>query len=78
MSTNNYNLVLEIIESYDNVNILNDFKDEFPVNKNIRKNEYLNFCMNYIDDGSEMYYINLNWKYIKSGGNESVYDELNN
>lgn len=72
----NYDLVLEIIESYEDQEILNDFKKEFKKGKNISKKEYMEFCVNYVDDMSEGYYINLNWLYIESGGDESVYDEV--
>ena len=34
------------------------------------------FCSEYIDDISEMYYIKLNWKWIKKGGDDSVYDNM--
>ena len=77
MKKSNYNLVLEIIESYEMESVLNDFKSKFKKDKNISKKDYFNFCVKYIDDMSEMYYINLNWKYIKSGGDESVFDEIN-
>ena len=74
MTKSNYDLVLEIIENYDNEEILSDFKDRFIEGKNISKKGYEEFCYEYIDDMSEMYYIKLNWKYIKSGGDESVFD----
>ena len=70
----NYDLMLEVIESYEDENILNDFLNIFKVGKNISKVDYFIFCENYIDDMSELYYIKLNWKYIKSGGDESVFD----
>jgi hypothetical protein len=72
---NNYDLVLEIIKSYEDEDILNDFKNKFEVNNNISKDDYFDFCFDYVDDMSEGYYINLNWLYIESGGDESVYDE---
>ena len=70
----NYNLVLEVIESYESQDILNDFLKTFEPGKNITRKKYVEFCSKYVDDASEGYYINLNWKYIKSGGDESVYD----
>ena len=60
----NYELVLEIIESYDDESILSDFKSEFKVSKNIRKKDYMLFCKKYIDDISEIEDIKLNWKEI--------------
>ena len=71
----NYDLVLEVIKSYEDENVLNDFKKEFKKDENVSKEDYFEFCRKYINDGSEMYYVNLNWKYIESGGNESVFNE---
>jgi hypothetical protein len=73
---NNYELVLQIIESYENEEILNDFKSKFKVGENIKKKDYMLFCSEYMDDISEMYYIKLNWKWIKKGGDDSVYDNM--
>ena len=28
-----------------------------------------------MDDMSDLYYIDLNWKYVRSGGDESVFEE---
>ena len=76
MKKSNYGLVLEIIENYEMESVLNDFKNKFEDGKNISKNDYFKFCKKYIDDMSELYYINLNWKYIESGGDESVFEEI--
>lgn len=76
MKKSNYDLVLEIVESYEMEDILNDFKDEFEEGSNISKSEFVEFFNKYIDDMSETYYIGLNWKYVNSGGDESVYDEM--
>lgn len=73
MNTSNYDLVLEVIKSYESEDVLNDFKSEFEEGKRIKKREFFEFCSNYIDDVSEGYYINLNWKYISSGGDENVF-----
>jgi hypothetical protein len=75
LEKSNYDLVLEVIENYDDEEILNDFKSKFNEGYNINKKEFVKFCEYYIDDMSEMGYIKLNWKYIESGGDESVYDE---
>ena len=69
-----YEDVLDIIESYEDEDILNDFINDFPEGEPINRTQYDDFVMDYIDDMSEMYYIKLNWKYIKSGGDESVFD----
>ena len=76
MKNSNYDLVLEIVESYEAEDIMNDFKEEFEVGSNISKSEFVEFFNKYIDDMSETYYIGLNWKYVKSGGDESVYDKM--
>ena len=72
----NYLLVLEIIENYEDKEILECFKNEFEEGKDISKEDYYEFCGRWVDDVSEGYYINLNWEYIESGGDESVYDEV--
>ena len=76
MNKNNYDLVLEIISSYENEEILNEFKSEFEEGKNVKKKDYMMFCEKFIDDISEWYYVKLNWKYIVSGGDESVFDVI--
>ncbi len=72
----NYELVLEIIKSYDDEDVLDDFKNEFKVGEDISKEDYMLFCKNYIDDMSEIDNIKLNWKWIISGGDDSVYDKM--
>ena len=57
----NFDFVKEIIESYEDEEILNDFLKEFEKDKEIKYKDYFNFCYNYIDDMSETYYINCNW-----------------
>ncbi len=71
----NYDLVLEVIEMYEDEDILNEFKNEFKIGHNFKKKEFVKFCEERMDDMSELYYINLNWKYIRSGGDESVFEE---
>ena len=70
----NYDLVLEIVRNYEDENMLNDFKNEFEVNKNISKDDYFKFCIKYNSDCGDDYYVNLNWEYIESGGDWSVFD----
>lgn len=76
MKKGNYDLVLEIVESYEDEEILKSFLEEFEVGKDVSKNKYNEFFMKFIDDMSEVYFIKLNWEYIISGGDESVYDEM--
>ena len=76
MNKSNYYLVLEVIESYEDESVLSDFKDRFVEGENVSESDYFDFCGRYIDDVSEEYYIKLNWKYIKSGGDESVFDDV--
>ena len=56
--------------------MLDDFKNEFKVGEDISKEDYMLFCKNYIDDMSEIDNIKLNWKWIISGGDDSVYDKM--
>jgi hypothetical protein len=70
----NYNLVLEVVRNYEDENMLNDFISEFELNKNISKDNYFEFCIKYNSDCGDDYYVNLNWKYIESGGDYSVYE----
>jgi hypothetical protein len=72
----NYDLVKWVIESYEDEDILNDFLNEFKVGKNISRMKYINFCMRYMSDSSDLYNIKISWKYIKSGGDESWLDEM--
>ena len=57
-----YDFVEEIIESYDDEDILNDFKSRFEEGKDISYKDYYEFCIEYIDDVSEVYYIKKNWR----------------
>ena len=56
-----FDFVKDVIESYEDEDILNDFLDEFEEGKDISYKDYFDFCYNYIDDMSEVYYINCNW-----------------
>jgi len=74
MNKSNYDLVLYVIESYDDEKILDDFKSRFVEDENINEEDYIKFCYEYISDGNDGYYIDLNWKFIESGGDWSVFD----
>jgi hypothetical protein len=56
-----YNDVLELIKSYDDEDILFDFKDVFPENGIISKEDYISFTLDYIDDLSEAGMNKANW-----------------
>ena len=56
-----YNQVLDIFKSYEDEEILNDFKSEFPEGKDISKEDYFEFSERYIDDMSETSFIKANW-----------------
>ena len=71
----NYGLVLEIVWSFEDDDVENDFKERFKEGENISKEEFFDFFEGYMDDMSELYYIKKNWEYVESGGDESVYDE---
>ena len=72
----NYDLVLEVIENYDNEDMICDFESRFVKGENIDRKDYNEFCCKYISDSSDWYYIDLNWKYIESGGDEDVFNEV--
>ena len=59
-----YDFVKEIIESYEDEEILNDFLNEFEKDKEIKYENYFDFCYNYIDDMSEVDYIRGNWNEV--------------
>ena len=67
-----YNEVLEVIESYEDENILNAFKAEFPEGEDISRKDYSNFAMNYVDDMSEVSNIQANWISISD---PDIYDK---
>jgi hypothetical protein len=61
-----YDKVLDIIKSYENKKILNDFKSEFPEaespeENNFSKEDYFEFNERYISDMSEISDIQANW-----------------
>jgi hypothetical protein len=59
--TRDYNYVKEVIESCEDEEMLNDFLNEFEIDKDIIYKDYLDFCYNYIDDLSEIMFIESNW-----------------
>ena len=70
-----YEWVLNVIESYEDEEVLSDFKERFKEGEDVSKEDYFDFCDDYVDDVSEGYYIRKNWEYIMSGGDMSVFDE---
>jgi hypothetical protein len=73
-----YDDVLDVIESYEDEDILNDFKAEFPEGEPISRDDYSEFAMSLIDDMSEISFIQANWIsmfdediFDKAGLNES-------
>lgn len=59
--TRDYLYVKEVIESYEDEEILNDFLNEFEEGKEISWKDYFDFCYGYIDDLSEIMFIKCNW-----------------
>jgi len=64
--------VFNVIQSYENDEILDDFTSKFPSIKPVNKEKYRDFAMKYIDDMSEMDYIKANWVSIFD---EDVYEK---
>ena len=56
-----YEDVLDIIESYEMDDVLEDFKAEFPEGEPVSKDDYSQFAMTLIDDMSEVDFIQANW-----------------
>ena len=57
-----YEKVLDIMKSYEDESVLNDFKAEFPEGKPVKKKDYSNFGgVTLIDDMSEISFIQANW-----------------
>ena len=57
-----FEFVKNIIESYEDKNILNDFLECFSNKNEITFDEYLKFNMKYVNGGcDEKYYIRYNW-----------------
>jgi hypothetical protein len=71
---NNYSIVKEVIENYNDVKMLSDFNNKFVKDKNIDFDDYYKFCVKYNSDCSDDYYVRLNWKFIESGGDYSVFE----
>jgi len=80
--SHSYNDVLNVIEDYEDEDILNNFKAEFSEDEDISRDDYSNFAEEYMDDMSEVDYIKANWIsisdpdiYDKAGLNESSLNE---
>ena len=57
-----FEFVKNIIESYEDKNILNDFLECFSNKNEITFDEYLKFNVKYVNGGcDEEYYIRYNW-----------------
>jgi hypothetical protein len=67
-----YNDVLDIMKSYEDESVLNDFKAEFSEGEPVNKKDYSDFAMTLIDDMSEVSFIQANWI---SMFDEEVYDK---
>jgi hypothetical protein len=59
--TRDYSYVKEVIESYEDKEMLDNFLNEFKEGEDIKYKDYLDFCYGYIDDLSEIMFIECNW-----------------
>jgi hypothetical protein len=56
-----YKDALEIIESYEDEDILNDFTTQFPEGEPVTKQAYEAFTTPLVDDSADYQYIAANW-----------------
>lgn len=70
----NYDLVLNVVKSHEDDDVLNDFNNTFQQGHNISKEEFFNFFEQHMDDMSELSDIEKNWKFVESGGDYSIFD----
>jgi hypothetical protein len=68
----NYLLVKEVINVVNVKELSKEFNEKFKEGDNISEKEFKEMCGKYISEGGESYYINLNWKYIMSGGDNEI------
>jgi hypothetical protein len=61
--TATYFEVIELIKTWGNEDMLEDFIDSFNEDDVFTYNRYKNFCMDYIDDLSEIQNIKEGWLY---------------
>ena len=59
--TRDYSYVKEVIESYEDKEMLDNFLNEFKEGEDIKYKDYFGFCYGYIDDLSEIMFIKCNW-----------------
>lgn len=57
----------EYADSFDDEDILTDFNETFSKQDVITKSEFVNFFNEYIDDMSEIKYIQAAWRKLSSG-----------
>lgn len=58
-----YDFVKNIIESYENEEILDDFLKTFNKDEDIIYKNYSDFCIKYLDDMGDLFDIDVNWDY---------------
>jgi len=67
-----YDDVEDLIRTYEDEKILNDFRQEFSHQSHISKDEFFEFNERYYDDMSELTYTENNWEYLITG-DDSIY-----
>lgn len=60
----NYNSVLEAIMAWEDEEMLEDFLQDFEEGEGLSKDEFMDFCYNYVDDINEVNFIKEDWKEI--------------
>ena len=68
-----YDAVEVLIRTYEDENILNDFRQEFSHQPHISKDEFFEFNERYYGDMSELTYTQNNWEYLMNRTGEGVF-----
>jgi hypothetical protein len=68
----NYLLVKEVINVMNVEELSKEFNERFSEGSNVSEEEFKLMVGKYNSDCSDDYYNNLNWRYIESGGDESI------
>lgn len=75
LEKSNYELVKEVVRMCDEKRIENEFLEEFKVGENVSKERFISFFERFFDGyGDEYEYNELNWEWVESGGDYSIFN----